>query len=37
MKMNKQLMCGLIGFALGFVAHKLYVRVKQETQPFGNK
>jgi hypothetical protein len=27
MKMNKQLMCGLIGFALGFVAHKLYLKV----------
>ncbi len=32
--MNKNVMCGLIGFALGFVAHKLYLKVKQGTQPF---
>ena len=30
--MNKNVMCGLIGFALGFVAHKLYLKVKP--QPF---
>ena len=29
MKMNKNVMCGVIGFALGIVAHKFYVKWRE--------